>query len=148
MKLTDTCSSHFYQAWISNHVPSAVVNWEAKGFQLNWEKIFEIPYSCTMSTRLQTLHYRIVHRFIPTNKFLFTRRVIASAKCSYCDQIDTLEHFIHGCTKIKSIWQKAFRVLGICVQDQLLACLFGIVGGKEGHNAIVLLINPISVRGG
>ena len=36
-------------------------------------------------------------------------------------------------------------MLGICVQDQLLACLFGIVGGKEGHNAIVLLIKQYIV---
>ena len=145
MKINDTRSSHFYQSWLSSNSPTAIINWESKGYQMNWEKIFRLPYTCTISTRLQTLHYRIVHRFIPTKKFLFTRRVVDSPNCPYCDETDNLEHFFFYCRTINNIWKQVFQATKIRVQNHLHACLFGIIGGKKAHNVIILIVKQYIV---
>ena len=140
LKIDELCSSHFYQSWINNSVPAAVLNWESKGYHMDWGKVFQLPYRCTISTRLQTLHYRIVHRFLPTNRFLFTRRVIDNPLCSFCNQIDSLEHFIYECVTVRHIWQKIFQTLHIQCADQAQACIFGIIGATDADNTTILLM--------
>ena len=54
--------------------PAAVSRWEYYGVRPeSWRGIYEIPYKSTKSTRLQSLHFRIINRFIPTRKYLCTR---------------------------------------------------------------------------
>lgn len=140
LKINDLRSSHFYYSWIQNTVPTAINNWESKGYNLEWGKIFQLPYTCTTSTRLQTLQYRIIHRFLPTNRFLFSRRVIDSQSCSFCGRIDTLEHFLYDCGKVCQIWQKLFQTLNIRCQNPANACIFGLLGGTDANNTIILLV--------
>ena len=65
-----------YQNFIEKTKPTAEHRWEWEGYRFrNWEKIYSIPYTCTTSTRLQSLHFRIVHRYVPTLKFLHIRNV-------------------------------------------------------------------------
>ena len=62
MSLAHFRSFHFYNKLIEKVVPTAVAKWESYGIQpRSWKTIFEIPYKCTKSTRLQSLHYRIVN---------------------------------------------------------------------------------------
>ena len=70
IKITDARCFHFYQSWISNNVPTAVINWEDKGYLMKWDKVFKLPYLCTTSTRLQSLHIielsTVIYRLIST----------------------------------------------------------------------------------
>ena len=63
-------SYHFYNMLVEKHVPTAVARWATYGVQpQNWQNIYSIPYKCSTSTRLQSLHYRIINRYIPTRKY-------------------------------------------------------------------------------
>lgn len=105
-------AKHFYDKQIVEAVPTAVKRWESLNVKpRNWRDIFKVPYSCTFSTRLQSLHYRIIHRYIPTNKFLSTRGIVGSPLCSHCLELDDLKHFFFDCELVKPIWQKVLPKL-------------------------------------
>ena len=97
-------SRHVYKCYIEYQKPTAEQRWEREGYHVNWSKVYEGPYKCTKSTRLQSLHYRIVHRFIPTAKFLHVRRVKESPMCPKCEVEEDLTHFIFECQDVKPLW--------------------------------------------
>ena len=64
----------FYRSLNKIREPTAVSRWESYGVQpQSWREVHEMPYKCTKSTRLQSLHFRIINRCIPTRKYLYTR---------------------------------------------------------------------------
>ena len=84
----------FYRSLNKIREPTAVSRWESYGVQpQSWQEVHEIPYKCTKSTRLHSLHFRIINRYIPTRKYLCTRGVTGSPLCLKCFKIDDLEHF-------------------------------------------------------
>ena len=68
----------WYQTMTPERVPTAQLRWVAEGvdFRLDWSQVFALPFRVTTSTRLQSLQYRITHRYFPTRRFLFTRAII------------------------------------------------------------------------
>ena len=51
-----------------------LMKWAEKAFRFTaeqWSHIYLLPYNCCTSTKLQTLQYRIINRYIPTRKFLY-----------------------------------------------------------------------------
>ena len=145
-KISDVRSKHFYWSFMEKRSPSAIVRWESKGFLLDWENIFNIPYLCTQSTRLQTLHYRVVNRFVPTNRYLFIRKVKDSPACTYCTQEDTLTHFLYACAPVKLIWDTLFNRIHLNIENPLKTVLFGIPGGDPANNVIFLLIKQFILK--
>ena len=140
-KISDVRSKHFYEVRLNSVTPKAVQRWENLGYNdVNWEMTFKIPYQCTKSTKLQSLQYRILHRFIPTRRYLYIRNVTNSPQCAYCNSEDTLEHFFYLCSNVKQIWKKIFRNLSITTQDAIRLVLSGLVNERHAIN----LINPPS----
>ena len=63
-------------------IPTAVQRWQNEGFDhISWSDVMLMPYKCTKSTKLQAFQYQIIHRFIPTNKYLYVRGIKESAAC-------------------------------------------------------------------
>lgn len=53
---------------------TSISKWREKGYnysQTSWSRIFELPFKCTQESKLHWLQYQILHRIVPTNKYLF-----------------------------------------------------------------------------
>ena len=97
---------HFYSCLVETREPAAVQRWRQLEIRPQcWRDIYELPYKCTRSTRLQALHFRIVNRYIPTRKYLCTRGVVGSPLCLKCFEVDDLEHFFVECIDVKDLWK-------------------------------------------
>ena len=97
-------SRHTYNLLIAWRIPTAQRRWEDEGFNVQcWKRIYEIPYKCTSSTKLQSLQYRILHRYIPTRKLLCSRNVVGSKLCNRCFEVDNLQHFFFLCEDVKEV---------------------------------------------
>ena len=140
-------SKHFYKHRIINKMPKATVRWEELGYiDMNWEKVFMIPYKCTKSTQIQSLQYRILNRYIPTKRYLYIRQLIGSPQCAECGVDETLEHFFYHCSSINSIWAKIFTELGKTTHNNVRSVLFGISGERHSVNLIILLVKQYIVK--
>ena len=152
IRLTMLQSRHVYHRLIVKRRPTAEQKWRDEGVQVhNWRDIYRIPYKCSTSTRIQSLHYRIVHRYIPTRKFLSTRGVVGSPLCLKCLRIDTLQHFFCECDDTRPIWDTITHQLSdiFAVQintTQYQKILLGLPNAPPIVNLVMLLLKEYIVR--
>ena len=60
--------------------------WESEYFYatFDWDLINVIPYECTTETFLQSLQFKIIHRYFPCNYRLHLWNIVEDSKCTYC----------------------------------------------------------------
>ena len=63
-------SRYFYWQLLPDSISTAQQRWinEGVNFGESWGKVFALPFSLTTSTKLQSLQYRIIHRYLPTRR--------------------------------------------------------------------------------
>ena len=69
-----------------------------------WQRHYKIPFQVTHDTKLQWLQYRITHRILGTNSYLFKIRYINSDVCSFCSrEKETIKHLFWDCIYINPL---------------------------------------------
>jgi hypothetical protein len=88
-----------------------IKKWEIPSFKiknntLNWENIYSMSFKTTRETKLQSLQYRLLHRTIQCNEWLFKLKIKSSNICDICNnkEIDTIIHFFINCPNCKTLW--------------------------------------------
>ena len=111
--------------------------------QLDWGKIYLLPFKTTLDTKLREFQYKILNRILYTNKMLFTFKKVDSPLCDFCEkELETIEHLFFHCTKVRTFWDDlkvVLNSLNITVRLDIKAVLFGIVDTED----ISLLVNYI-----
>lgn len=69
-----------------------------------WKEACSTAFKATRETKLQSFHYKMLHRTIPCNVFLKQIRIKESEWCPYCDASDTIVHFLFRCDKVQPFW--------------------------------------------
>lgn len=69
-----------------------------------WAEIYKRPYMSGRDTKLQSFQFRICHRIIPCNKFLRNIRIRPDDNCSFCQEQDSIQHFLFLCPDTKAFW--------------------------------------------
>ena len=86
--------------------PKCIKKWE-QSFNFNpleWKDIFVRPYVICRSTILQSFQYRLFHRVITCNHWLFNATLKDSPDCEACGLDDTLQHFFIECDLVQNFW--------------------------------------------
>ena len=90
-----TCRQFYWgEIKIISERPTCYFKWESVYFfaDFDWDLINIIPYEYTSDTYLQSIHYKIIHRYFPCKYQLNTWNTEDSNNCTYCQEIDTLSH--------------------------------------------------------
>ena len=136
-----------YQALLPKATkPRSQTKWAEENFRFStdkWSQIQMLPYKSCSSTKLQTLQYRIINRFIPTRKFLYTRKIIDSPLCDACAQQDSINHFLVDCAGVQRLWHSIARMLRRVSSNRFRVCaehiIFGCVDAPRLVNYVILL---------
>ena len=64
-------------------------------------------------SRLQLLHWKILHTIYPTGIFLNKTGIQTSSKCSFCDDPDYLEYFFWYCKNVHPAWLQCTEVVNV-----------------------------------
>jgi hypothetical protein len=104
-------TKHLYEILLEKEhdctTPSnAQTYWQNK-YKINDETmkvIYKLPYKATKLTSLQSLQYKILHKIINCNYWLYKIHILDSPKCRYCEEQETIEHFFFGCKVTKQFW--------------------------------------------
>ena len=130
-----------------NFVPPSINKWNNTFDNLEWNKIFNNCHRITKDCQLKWFQLRLVYRILPTNKFLFTRKIIDSSKCSICDKEDeTIVHLLWQCEYVLKFWNDLLQVLKttcIHLADLVfspLLVLFGVKDNAYPDEAISFII--------
>ena len=106
-----------------------------------------IPFQCLKDPTLLWFQYRILHRIITTNTFLYKIKYIESNICDLChSQPETLEHLFFDCPKVLDVWKETelwIQDKGEHIKFDKQTVLFGIFNSKGNKTTFAnwLIIN-------
>ena len=89
--------------------PKSELKWE---YDLNiqndiawWENCNSILHYLTKDVKLLWFNYRILHRIISTNAYLYKIGIKESDKCSFCGlETENISHLFYECSYVRSFW--------------------------------------------
>lgn len=62
-------------------------------------------------TKYQAFQYKLLQRIIPCNKYLANIRIKQENSCAFCDEVDSVQHFLLECDNTKRFWVQICRWL-------------------------------------
>ena len=106
----------FYWRFVQSkkRIPTCIVKWSERFTPMLeddgtlWKRLFKQPFLITKETKLQSFQFRILHRIVPCNKWLYNLKVRLDSKCSFCNDEDTITHFFLYCDEVKKMWNRFF----------------------------------------
>lgn len=69
-----------------------------------WNESCSGAYKATRETKLQSFHYKILHKILPCGSFLHRVRIKDSNWCRFCDETDSITHYLFTCARVRPFW--------------------------------------------
>ena len=106
-------TKQIYQILIENKniTPSCINKWENEIPNLKkldnngWQQIFLRTFIISGDSKKQIIQYKLIHRITTCNKKLFEYKITSNPLCSFCQEIDTLQHFFITCKDTLQLWK-------------------------------------------
>ena len=78
----------------------------------NWEKIHNTNFLCTIDTKLRSFYFKIFHKAIALNNFLYKIKRKDSPNCSFCNkENETMVHLFCECELVTPLWQDLLDII-------------------------------------
>ena len=130
-------------------IPKAEIKYANEGFHFDshmWEIFYILPFKCVKDTTLIWFQYRLLHRILATNSFLYMIHYVDSNKCSFCNNApETLQHIFYDCSKVRNLWGELekwiFNKTGIHLSFNKNNVMFGMINNKISKIVNWLIIN-------
>ena len=92
-----------YTYWNSNvHIPASI----------DWKRVHNANYFCTIDTKMRSFYFKIFHKAIALNTFLFRIKRKDSPNCSLCGkEEETMVHLFCECEKVVPLWQTLLNII-------------------------------------
>ena len=79
--------------------------------EVNWEFVYILSNDCTLDNTLKMFQYKLLHRTIPTNTFLYKCRLVETKLCAFCGETrETILHLFCDYNIVNNIWLKIYSV--------------------------------------
>ena len=80
--------------------------------EINWEKTHVNNFLCTISTRIRSFYFKLFHRAIGLNDFLYKIKRKDSPNCSFCNNApETYVHLFVQCPSVQPIWEETLKAI-------------------------------------
>ena len=106
-----TCKLFYWHIINTNiHKPTAIQKWSDHYPDFNtadskvWKRIYKLSFNLVRDTKIQMFQYKILHKTIPCNKWLYDIKIKNSDTCNYCGDTDDIPHFFIECPKVLDFW--------------------------------------------
>jgi len=97
---------------------------------LDWETIHIRNFKCTIETQLRSFYFKLFHRAIAFNNFLFKIGRKESPLCSLCNESpETFVHIFCECDKVKPIWEALLNLINAKLHADYLFNNFDLMFG-------------------
>ena len=132
-------------------VPVAENTWSRR-YERDFDKKFWLlPYSSTKETKLRILQWKILHGVYPTGILLKKMNIKDSEMCTYCNTLDTVEHFFYECNEVSNLWKEIERLITKNTTTTLSldsqSVLLGILPSEKIDKGVTSFINELILVG-
>lgn len=111
-KIENKTTKQVYRKFVENFTVTEQLRakWQMKlGINLDKEKfenIFFNLYKNTLSAKLRSFQFKLIHRRIYLNNTLYKWKIVDSARCQYCqEEYETIEHLFFHCPIVVRFWE-------------------------------------------
>ena len=102
-----------------NWIPTAMKKWNNYFENLDWSKIFSNIYTTTIDTQLRWFQFRLLHRIIPTQKYLYITKISDDPVCNLCSEEEQdICHLFFECNVSLKFWESLQKLL----KEQCIHC--------------------------
>lgn len=97
-------SIYFKMLWTSP-LPCGMCKWNNAYDDLNWKHILHVCHKTTQNYKLRWFQLRLIYKTLPTNRYLFFRKIVDSQLCSFCgNENETIVHMLWHCHVVRKFW--------------------------------------------
>ena len=98
--------------------PAGFVKWNTQfNDNLNWPKILDLCHKTTRQCKLRWFQLRLLHRILPTKRFLYLRSISQDNLCCFCnEQEESICHLFWSCKHVKKFWSDLQNLLLLSCQ--------------------------------
>lgn len=105
-----------------------------------WLKQYQNGMTCSKDTKLLWFQFRLCHRIIGTNSFLFNIGVSPSPACSFCGESpESILHVFVECQFTRVFWQEFAQIFFAHETLSPVTIIFGIAYEHSALNLILVL---------
>ena len=95
-----------------NDIPTASIKWNTEFNNLNWKTIFTHSMKISPDPQLKWFQASIIHRILPTNKYLHLCKLTHSPLCVFCNShVETLNHLFWNCNLVQAFWKELIKTI-------------------------------------
>ena len=100
-----------------------------------WEHFYSVNFQSTIDSKLRSFQYKLLHRAIPTNKYLFQCKIKDSDLCYFCHETtESLEHLFWFCPKVRKFWNDVKCLFNDCQLPENFMTPKSVILGYRGKN--------------
>ena len=105
--------SLFLESIATDLKPAGFVKWNTQfNDNLNWPKILYLCHKTTTECKLKWFQLRLLHRILPTKRFLYLRSISQDNLCSFCnEQEESIGHLFWSCKHVNTFWSDLQNLL-------------------------------------
>ena len=86
-------------------LPAAVIKWNLTFVNLNWVNIFNMIYTTSNDVQYRWFQYRLIHRILPTQHYLYLTKITDSPICNLCQEDEQdISHLFFECNVSQMFW--------------------------------------------
>ena len=98
----------------------------------DWRNIYNRKIKSIPCAKLGEFNYKLIHNLIYPGYILNKWKPSVSSHCSFCSELETLEHLLFLCGRVQNIWKKVGTAFKVDLRWHHL-----IVGFDETHADII-----------
>ena len=101
-------------------LPTSTFKWNMEFRDVKWKEVFKKCFITSSDPQLQWFQARVLHRILPTQKYLTLCRITDSSLCAFCNQeIETIEHLLWECVYVLDFWKELAKL----IQEKCTHCV-------------------------
>jgi hypothetical protein len=146
-KINNSIYNVFLQKHISVDVPQHVeFYWhDILDLIIPWKTVYSLPHNITLDPKLRQFQYKLIMKFLPSNRLLYKWGLITSPICTFCDEVDEdYFHLFWDCRYVFLFWKSVSNWFLTITHDRLLLnaanCILGDFFNTNPLHNFVLLI--------
>ena len=70
-----------------------------------WASIYKRKIKLLPCVKLKEFNYKLIHNLIYSGYIVNKWKPSVPRNCTYCNEVETTEHLLFNCDRVKSIWQ-------------------------------------------
>ena len=89
-----------------------------------WKNVYSQKVKWMKIIKISEFNFKLLHNIVPCGKVISKWQQDISSRCEICKEIETVQHMLYNCNRVKQIWYAIADVLKIDIKWKNIVCGF------------------------